>query len=195
VLDEVLTGFGRTGRFFGFEHWDVTPDMITCGKALTGGYGTLGAVLVHERVAERFEEHVLACGITHHAHPIGVAAALEALRVYDDEKLVENAAALEAPLRAKLLALRERFPTMIGDVRGLGLLFALELELDDARRGALSLAFRAEKIHVHLKGPSEIRAPRGFPSTALVLSPPLCATESDVNEGIARIERALAKVA
>lgn len=195
VIDEVLAGFGRTGKLFGFEHWDFTPDMITCGKALTGGYGTLGAVLVHERVAERFEEHVLACGLTHHAHPIGVAAALETLRVYDDEKLVENAAALEPRMRAGLLALRGRFSEIVGDVRGLGLLFAMELRLGDARRASLSAALREEKLHAHLKGPKEIRVPEGFPESALVLSPPLCLTAEELDEGVARIGRALAKVA
>ncbi|MCB9604687.1 MAG: aminotransferase class III-fold pyridoxal phosphate-dependent enzyme [Sandaracinus sp.] len=194
VIDEVLAGFGRTGKYFGLEHWDFTPDMITCGKALTGGYGTLGAVLVHERVAERFEEYVLACGLTHHAHPIGVAAALETLKVYDDEKLVQNAAGLEATLRAKLEALRPRFGALFGEIRGLGLLFAIELRLDDAKRAAFGAALREEKLHAHLKGPKEIRAPEGHPSSALVLSPPLCATEEDLTEGVARIERALAKV-
>lgn len=195
VIDEVLAGFGRTGKFFGLEHWDFTPDMITCGKALTGGYGTLGAVLVHERVADRFEEQVLACGLTHHAHPIGVAAALEALRVYDDEGLVENAAAMEAPLRVGLEALKAKHPGLVGEVRGLGLLFAMELRLDDARRSALVAALREEKVHVHLKGPREIRAPEGFPESALVLSPPLCAKESELDEGVARIGRALAEIA
>ncbi|MBX3251618.1 MAG: aminotransferase class III-fold pyridoxal phosphate-dependent enzyme, partial [Myxococcales bacterium] len=98
VIDEVLAGFGRTGRYWGLQHWDVIPDMITCGKALTSGYGTLGAVLVHDRVASVFDDRVLACGLTHYAHPLSVAAALEAMRVYDDEGLVDHAAALEAPL-------------------------------------------------------------------------------------------------
>ena len=69
VADEVLTGFGRTGKPFGFQHWDVVPDMITVAKGLASGYATIGAVIVHERVAQHFDEHVLACGLTYYAHP------------------------------------------------------------------------------------------------------------------------------
>lgn len=98
-------------------------------------------------------------------------------------------------MRAGLLALRERFPAIVGDVRGLGLLFAMELRLGDARRASLSTALREEKLHAHLKGPKEIRAPEGFPESALVLSPPLCLTAEELDEGVARIGRALAKVA
>ena len=75
VADEVLTGFGRTGKPFGFQHWDVTPDMITVAKGLASGYATIGAVIVHERIAQHFDEHVLACGLTYYAHPTACAAA------------------------------------------------------------------------------------------------------------------------
>ena len=80
VMDEVLTGFGRTGRWFAYEHFGVEPDLVTLGKAITAGYGTLGAVLVHRRVAQRFDSEPLVTGLTHYAHPLGVAAALEAIR-------------------------------------------------------------------------------------------------------------------
>src|SRR5215468_2545421 len=69
IADEVLTGFGRTGKPFGFQHWDVVPDLITTAKGLASGYATIGAVIVHERIAKHFDEHVLACGLTYYAHP------------------------------------------------------------------------------------------------------------------------------
>ena len=119
VCDEVLTGFGRCGSFFAFERFDAQPDLITCGKAITAGYGTLGAVLVHDRVARFFEDEELVCGLTHYAHPLGVAAALESIRVYRDEGLVANALALEAPL----LRLLETLPGT--GARALGLLGAV----------------------------------------------------------------------
>ena len=87
-------GFGRTGKPFGFQHWDVVPDMITVAKGLASGYATIGAVIVHERVAKHFDDHVLACGLTYYAHPTACAAAVETLKVYEDEQLYENAARL-----------------------------------------------------------------------------------------------------
>src|SRR5678815_5689164 len=87
VADEVLTGFGRTGTPFGFQHWNVVPDMITVAKGLASGYATIGAVIVHERLAKHFDDRVLACGLTYYAHPIACAAALETLNVYRDEHL------------------------------------------------------------------------------------------------------------
>ncbi|MEO0322672.1 MAG: aminotransferase class III-fold pyridoxal phosphate-dependent enzyme [Myxococcota bacterium] len=189
VCDEVLTGFGRTGRFFALEHQDAMPDLITCGKAITAGYGVLGAVLVHERVARVFEEQVLVAGLTHYAHPLGVAAALEALRVYADEGLVERAARLEAPLRAGLQRLVERHGPATGE-RTLGLLAALDLDLDDARRERFAAALRAARVHAHLKGPRQLRRP----GAALVLSPPLTISEEELAEGFSRIDGALAQL-
>ncbi|HJK89679.1 MAG TPA: aminotransferase class III-fold pyridoxal phosphate-dependent enzyme [Polyangiaceae bacterium LLY-WYZ-15_(1-7)] len=190
VADEVLVGFGRTGRYWGFEHWGATPDLISCGKALTGGYGTLGAVLVHERVARVFEEKVLACGLTHYAHPLGVAAALEALRVYDDEGLVAKAAALEAPLKAGLEGLPARVGEAAGAVRGIGALGYLGLDLDEAGLGRLRAALASKRVHVHVKGPRQLRGSGG----ALVVSPPLCITEAELDEGLGRVAEALDEV-
>ncbi len=190
VCDEVLTGFGRTGRFFALEHQGVTPDLITCGKAITAGYGVLGAVLVHERVARVFQDQVLVAGLTHYAHPLGVAAAREALAVYADEGLPERAAGLEGTLRAGLEALMEAHGAATGE-RTLGLLAALDLDLDDQGRARFAAALREEGVHAHLKGPRQLRRP----GAALVLSPPLTISEAELAEGFARIDRALGAVA
>src|SRR5690242_3750075 len=87
VADEVLCGFGRTGKPFGHQHWGVVPDMITVAKGLASGYATIGAVIVHEKIAKYFDAHVLACGLTYYAHPLACAAALETMKVYDDERM------------------------------------------------------------------------------------------------------------
>lgn len=190
VIDEVLTGFGRTGRFFAHEHFGVTPDLITVGKALTAGYGVLGAVLVHERVARTFEERVLACGLTNYAHPLGVAAAREALRVYDDEGLVQNAADL-GPLLGELCAdLVARFP-FAQRHRSLGLLAGVDLDLSDAELQRLRAALWTHDVFAHVKGSRQMRRPGG----ALVLSPPLCVTADELREGFQRLAAALQDVA
>ena len=178
VADEVLTGFGRTGRWFGIDHEQgVVPDMITLAKGLTGGYATLGAVLVHERVSRHFDEQVLLAGLTGYAHPISCAVALEALKIYEEEKLITAAAELESVM---LRELREIDDPRVKFVRGRGLLGVLELELEDWP--ALSAAVRAEKIYVHLK-----------PKTGMiVLSPPLCISEAELVDGIRRLGKAIA---
>ncbi|MDH5491134.1 MAG: aminotransferase class III-fold pyridoxal phosphate-dependent enzyme [Myxococcales bacterium] len=184
VVDEVLSGFGRTGRFFGLEHFDgLVPDMITMGKALTAGYGTLGAVLVHERVARHFEERVLVTGLTHYAHPISIAAALEAIRVYEDEGLVARAAALGPVLREGLEQLRDAHECATG-VRAIGLLGSLELTLDAEAMGRLKRALDDERVHLHVNARAH----------CAIVAPPLVIEESDLREGIARLGRALGRV-
>ncbi len=94
IADEVLSGFGRTGRWFAVDHDGVTPDLLTMAKGLTGGYVPGGAVIVSERIARHFDDHVLVCGLTSYAHPLVCEAIVAAIETLRDEKLVERAAAL-----------------------------------------------------------------------------------------------------
>ncbi len=183
VVDEVLTGFGRTGRWFAIEHFGVEPDLVTCGKALTGGYGVLGAVLVHRRVAQHFDEQPLVSGLTHYAHPLGVAAALEALRVYEDDGLLTRAAQLEAALLGELAALCEAFP-FIRSARALGLLGAVDCDLDEESFSRLRGAARRERVHLHFN----------HRCRALIVAPPLVIAEDELAEGFGRLRAALASL-
>lgn len=177
VADEVLTGFGRTGRWLGIEHYGVVPDLITVAKGLTGGYAPLGAVLIHDRVARHFEENFLFAGLTSYAHPLGCAAGLEAIRIYRDERLVENAAGLEASLLAGL----DSFTPARTRARGRGLLAAIELALDGAQWQRFRAALAARKVFVHT-----------YPSRGtLIVSPPLCITERELTDGLAAVRAAL----
>jgi taurine--2-oxoglutarate transaminase len=184
VADEVLCGFGRTGRWFGHQHWGVTPDMITVSKGITGGYGVLGAVIVHERVAKAFDEKALLAGLTQYAHPLGVASALEAIAIYEEERLIERAAELGPKLMALLEGVRSK-NDRVRFVRGLGLLGALELDFDDAALGRLSTALAKRHVHAHLRKIER----------TLVLSPPLSIPESDLEEGVRRVAEAIAEAA
>jgi taurine--2-oxoglutarate transaminase len=174
IADEVLTGFGRTGRCFGFEHFDVIPDMITVAKGLTAGYAPLGAVLVHERVSAHFDDAVLACGLTNYAHPLGCAAALATLHAYRDEDLFARAAALEPVLLAALRELGQDPGLAVRCVRGVGLLAAIELEIEPASWQALSAALSARKLFVH------VYARRG----TVIFAPPLCIDQATLCHGI-----------
>ncbi|MCA9793167.1 MAG: aminotransferase class III-fold pyridoxal phosphate-dependent enzyme, partial [Candidatus Eremiobacteraeota bacterium] len=183
VADEVLTGFGRTGRWLGIEHEGVIPDMITCAKGLTGGYATLGAVLVHERVSRHFDDKPLLAGLTGYSHPIACAAALEALHIYHDEGLIVRAAALEEPLLTRLDELRSSH-SRLRFVRGRGLLAALEFEADAAFMEELRKRLLARRIYVHVKVATQM----------LVLSPPLCIEKNDLLAGIEVIDQVLAEL-
>lgn len=182
VMDEVLAGFGRTGKWFGFEHWaGVTPDLITVGKALTAGYGTLGAVLVHERVAAHFEKNVLHAGLTFYAHPIAVAAGLEALTIYEEQNLVAAAAKLETPLREELTAIRNAFPKVVLENRVIGLLSGTDLALSPDQWARFDKALKKRHVMIH------VRPKVG----AFMLSPPLIIDEATLRAGVRSVGEAL----
>jgi taurine--2-oxoglutarate transaminase len=174
IADEVLTGFGRTGKPFGFQHWDVVPDLITVAKGLASGYATLGAVIVHDRVARHFEDHMLACGLTYYAHPLACAAAVACLDVYDADGLYANAARLGPVLRRELDAVAARLPGVRTFVRGLGLLAVLEVEAAAAQWAILGRELAARKLSLHVDGK------RG----TAIFAPPLCITEPELVTGV-----------
>ena len=88
IIDEVMSGFGRTGKWFGFQHHDIVPDMIAMAKGLTCGYLPFGCLMVSDKIAAKFDDTVLALGLTYSAHPVACAAALETLKVYEGEHLI-----------------------------------------------------------------------------------------------------------
>jgi taurine--2-oxoglutarate transaminase len=173
VADEVLTGFGRTGKAFGFHHWDVVPDMITVAKGLASGYATIGAVIVHERIAKHFEDHILACGLTYYAHPTACAAALETLNVYDDLHLYDNAARLGPVLRRELDAVAAKLGGRRW-VRSLGLLAALEVEAQPDRWQKLGAELSKRKLSLHVDAKRK----------TAIFAPPLCITEQELVTGV-----------
>ena len=182
VADEVLTGFGRTGKWFGYQHFDVIPDMITVGKALTAGYGVLGAVLVHEKIAKHFDFNTLYAGLTNYAHPLGCAAALEALNVYDDEKIIEKAAQIAPFFQKLLLKLKKDFST-IAFVRSIGLLGAIEFKPDLNNEKWEEIIRKLQEKHI-LTHPYKSKK-------TIILSPPLIITEDELKDAFARIAFAL----
>ncbi|AKF09394.1 aminotransferase class III-fold pyridoxal phosphate-dependent enzyme [Sandaracinus amylolyticus] len=185
VADCVLDGFGRLGSWYGFERLGATPDLITISKGLTGGYAPLGAVLVHERIAKLFEDRVLLAGLTFYGHPIGVAAGLEAVRVYEDEKLVERAAVLGARMGAEIAAMQDRRGETITKTRAMGLLAGLEIAGDAARFTRLSKALDARRVYTHPN--ARIRT--------LIVAPPLVITEDELLRGLRAIEDAIVESA
>ncbi len=129
IADEVMTGFGRTGKWFGVDNWDVVPDIMTFAKGVSAGYVPLGGVVVDEPIAKHFDEHVLWGGLTYSGHALACAAGVATIEVYREEGLVERSARLGEVLLRELRRVAERHPS-VGDVRGKGLFVGIELVKD-----------------------------------------------------------------
>ena len=129
IADEVMSGFGRTGKWFAIEHWDVVPDMITMAKGLTSAYAPLGAVAMKPEIAASFNDTVYESGLTYTSHPVSLAAAVANIHVMREDKLVERAAGMGKVLKRLLTDLGEAHPS-VGEVRSIGLFGILELVKD-----------------------------------------------------------------
>ncbi|MCJ7434237.1 MAG: aminotransferase class III-fold pyridoxal phosphate-dependent enzyme [Anaerolineales bacterium] len=129
IADEVMSGFGRTGKWFAVEHWNVAPDIMTMAKGLTSAYAPLGAVAMKPEIAAAFDEHAYESGLTYTSHPVSLAAAIANINVISEDKLVERAAGMGPVLKRMLSDLGEAHPS-VGEVRSIGLFGILELVKD-----------------------------------------------------------------
>lgn len=180
VADEVLTGFGRTGRAFAFERFGGAPDMITVAKAVTGGYAPLGAVLIHDRIARHFDERFLYAGLTSYAHPLGCAAAAAALAIYEQDDLFARADRLGPVLLSAMRELAAELPAAFVYPRGVGLLAAVELTASPEKIAAFGAELFARKLYAHFDARRRL----------LILAPPLMIPEDVLADGLARIAAA-----
>jgi taurine---2-oxoglutarate transaminase len=186
IADEVMSGWGRTGRWFAVDHWGVTPDIITTAKGITSGYVPLGAVMVREKIARFFDDKMLYAGLTYSGHPLACAAALATIEVYEQEGLIENSRKGGEYLGRRLEEIRERHSS-VGDARYIGLFSALELVRSRATREILDPAplmswLREQGLYAfHIKN-------------ILFIVPPLCITEPQLEAGLGILERGLSEV-
>src|SRR6266550_7764336 len=126
IFDEVMAGFGRTGRWFACDNWDVVPDILTVAKGINSGYVPLGAMVVSEPIGRWLQDKYFAGGLTYSGHPLACAAAVASIEAFREEEIVENSAAMGDVFREALNALAEKHPS-IGEVRGLGCFWGIEL--------------------------------------------------------------------
>lgn len=188
VLDEVKIGFGRTGKFFGFQHEGVVPDAVVMGKPMAGGFPMSAVVARQEILDAGTATHLFTVA----GHPVGCAAGLATIDAVLDERLVENAALVGAFLKEGLQELKQRH-SLIGDVRGQGLILGVELVKDPgskqpAAREAAKVVYRAFELGLLVYYV-------GIQSNVLELTPPLTLTKEEAEEGLAILDRALAEVA
>lgn len=125
ICDEVMTGWGRTGKWFCIEHWGVTPDIITTSKGITSSYIAFGAVVVNKKISDYFDNNPLMCGATNYGHLLGCAATIANINEYKDRNLIENSRELGEVLRERLLNLKDKYDC-IGDIRCKGLFACIE---------------------------------------------------------------------
>ncbi len=196
VADEVMTGFGRTGEWFGVNHWNVVPDIMTVAKGLTGSYIPFGAAIVSKEIADFFEEEPFHHGHTFTGHSVGAAAALAAIKEYKERGLVENARRLGPYLGKRLEELKERHPS-VGDVRGLGLFWGIELVKD--RKTKQVFAEREDKLKGRVTTVDKVAASAMKEGvyvlsmhSVLLIAPPLCVTEEQLDQGVNALDKALA---
>jgi taurine--2-oxoglutarate transaminase len=183
VLDEVMAGFGRTGRWFACEHWEVVPDILTLAKGINSGYVPLGAMVISERLSNWIWDRPFQSGLTTSGHPLACASGVASIEALRDEGLIEKAAALGETLGRELHGLAERHEC-IGDVRGLGLLWGLELVSDRESREPLNARPVAKEalargLHLFARG------------NVVLVAPPLVISREDLAEGLALLSEVL----
>ena len=192
IADEVMSGFGRTGRWFGVDHWGVVPDLMTMAKGLTSGYAPLGAVAMKTEIAEFFNDRVYEGGLTYNGHPISLAAAAAVIEVMRDDHLVERAAETGQVLADMLAELKDRHPS-IGDVRSIGLFGVVELVRNRQTKEPMAPFGGNSQEMANLK---KFMLDHGvFVYThwhTVLIIPPLIITPEQLTEGFSVLDEALA---
>lgn len=195
ICDEVMTGFGRTGAWFAVDHAGITPDLMTMAKGLTSGYAPLGAVAIAGHIREYFQERVFQGGLTYNGHPLGLAAAIANIQVLQADRLIERAQRVGARLERALREVAAEH-AIIGDVRCIGMMAALDLVRDLNRRPPLAdYAVRSEAIHSLrddcLKHGLYLRSH----NSTLLIMPPLMIDERDLQIGLEILGGCLGRLA
>jgi len=191
ICDEVMSGFGRTGRWFAVDHWGVVPDLITLAKGLTSSYVPLGAVGMRPHIAKYFDDHVFFGGLTYNSHPLGCAAALGAIQAYEEDDMVGNAKRMGAVLARHHQRLMERHPS-VGAVRSIGLFGAIELVRS---RKTMEPLAPFNGTSPEMKAIVQALLDAGLFTfvrwNTIMTNPPLCINEAELDEGFEILDTAL----
>jgi 4-aminobutyrate--pyruvate transaminase len=197
IVDEIITGFGRTGQMFGCQTFGIEPDMISTAKALSSAYAPISALMVNERIfkAMQLESEkigIFGHGYTYSAHPLGTAVAMETLAIYEERDILGHVRKM-APHFQKRLRSFALHP-LVGEARGVGLIGALELVADKQTRANFdpTLGVGAKLVAAAEAEGVILRAMAG---DAIAFSPPLIITESEIDEMFARFAKAFEKIA
>jgi len=192
MFDEVMTGFGRTGKWFGADHEGVVPDVLTFAKGVTSGYVPLGGAIISEKVARHFDDNVLWVGSTYSGHPLACAAGVASIEAYREDGLIDRSARMGEKLLSELRRVGDRHPS-VGDVRGRGLFAGIELVKDRKSKemlerwngpksplaNALKAALLERDVYIFCRW------------NMLFVAPPLSVTDEELATGIRAIDEVL----
>lgn len=194
IMDEVMSGFGRTGQWFGFQNHDIIPDMICMAKGLTCGYLPFGCLMVSDKIATKFDDTVLSLGLTYSAHPVCCAAALETLKIYEDDNLIENARVMGKYVEQQIELLKATHPS-IGEFRNTGLLGCIEVVKNKTTKEPMApFNAKPDEMVVMNKVAAKIKELGMYTFVRwnyIFVAPPLCVTKEQIDEGLAIISEAL----
>jgi taurine---2-oxoglutarate transaminase len=194
IADEVMAGFGRTGTWFAVEHWDVVPDILTMAKGINSGYVPLGAMAIREPIADWVRGQYFAGGLTYSGHPLACAVGVASIEAFREEAIVEHAAEMGSAFRDALEGLAERHPS-IGDVRGLGCFWGLELVRNRETREPLVPFNATGEAAAPVARLAKAALERGLYLMAhwnvVMVCPPLTITPEELAEGIAILDDVL----
>jgi taurine--2-oxoglutarate transaminase len=196
IADEVMSGFGRTGKWFAYQHSTAEPDLIVFAKGVNSGYVPLGGVIISDEIAATFNDRVFPGGLTYSGHPLATAAAVATIDVMAEEKMVENAAAIGEnvikPLLQELMAKHK----VIGEVRGKGVFWALDLVTDRATRAPLAPYGASSPAMNELVAACKKLGLFPFNNyNRMHICPPCNVTEAEIREGFAILDQAFASIA
>jgi taurine--2-oxoglutarate transaminase len=194
IADEVMAGFGRTGKWFGVENWDVVPDILTVAKGINSGYVPLGAMIVRRPIADWVRDKYFAGGLTYSGHPLACASGVASIEAFKEEGIVENSAEMGPVFAQKLRDLQDKHPS-IGDVRGLGWFWGIELVKNRETREPLVPFNATGEAFAPVARVSKAALDRGLYLmthwNVIMVCPPLTITREEIEEGIAILDEVL----
>jgi len=194
IADEVMSGWGRTGKWFAVENHDIIPDMIATAKGITSGYLPLGALIVSDKIASQFDDKVLFLGLTYSAHPVCCAAGLEMLKIYEDDGLIENTVAMGKYMDTRVEELKKKHPS-IGDWRNTGLLGCIELVKNRKTKEPMApYNAKPDEMAVMNKVAARLKDLGMYTFVRwnyIFVAPPLCINKEQIDEGLAMISDAI----
>src|SRR5436190_2223895 len=197
ICDEVMAGFGRSGKWFACEHWDVVPDILTVAKGINSGYVPLGAMVINQKLADWVEDKYFAGGLTYSGHVLACAAAIASIEAFQEESIVENSAAMGEVLAEELPRLAGKHPS-IGEVRGKGLFWGIELVRDRETREPLVPFNASGEALAPMAKLMEAALERGLYLmthwNVIMVCPPLTITRDELAEGLGILDEVLAIV-
>jgi taurine---2-oxoglutarate transaminase len=197
ICDEVMAGFGRSGKWFACEHWDVVPDILTVAKGINSGYVPLGAMVINRKLADWVQDKYFAGGLTYSGHVLACAAGIASIEAFQEEGIVENSAALGEVLGDRLRELMERHES-IGEVRGKGLFWGIELVRDRETREPLVPFNASGEAFAPVAKLMKAAMERGLYLmthwNVIIVAPPLTITREELDEGLGVLDEVLGQV-